>query len=476
MKREVFDIPHIPQRPRRLVRAWRLVREGLPSFGRYRRYAVSLIVAFAAIWGLMILYLVAAPVSYTSRMTLILPGSGVGGSMSVETIGEATSTTASPFSASTLSPTESYKRLLAADITLRAAASRAKEGVGAFPDPAIRLTDQTNLIEVTLTGRTAHQAQARAEALRQAFLAGLTALRNDEAAARETADRHQIDALQAKAREAQRRILAFQAQTGLVSLDQFNSRVAAVDVLRDRERVSRTNLRQQTATTSQLAGALQISPAQARRAMVLKADPLFRSLLARYADVATEDSDKSAVLGPAHATVEELEARRAGVREALVARGTAISGLSGPTLLSFADLSISDGRERLFETFVNRVGDAAGARAATAEIRAQIGRQNAETSGLAGTAAQLADLVREQRVAEAVFSSALARLDTNKADPFASYPLVQTLEAPSLPAAPSSPSLMLALAGAIGASFLLLLGFLLLWLRQPIIHRFLPNV
>jgi uncharacterized protein involved in exopolysaccharide biosynthesis len=163
------------------------------------------------------------------------------------------------------------------------------------------------------------------------------------------------------------------------------------------------------------------------------------------------------------------------VRQALVARGSALTGLSGRTLLTFADLSVSDGRERLFEALVNRVGDAAGARAATAEIRAQIGQQNAETGALAGTAAQLADLVREQRVAEAVFSSALARLDTNKADPFASYPLVQTLEAPSIPTAPSSPSLLLALAGATGATILLLSGFLLLWLRQPIIHRFLPN-
>ena len=74
-----------------------------------------------------------------------------------------------------------------------------------------------------------------------------------------------------------------------------------------------------------------------------------------------------------------------------------------------------------------------------------------------------------------MFSSALARLDTNKADPFASYPLVQTFEAPSLPDRPSSPSLLIALAGAITASLIVLVGFALAWLRQPILATLLPK-
>lgn len=474
MKHEPIAVPLQPV-PRRLVRWWQKVRYGLPAFGRYRRYALTLGPALAAVWALTALYLIVVPTSFTSKMTLILPGTGVGGSINVESIGQATTTTASPFGASTLSPTENYKRLLAADVTLRAAATKSSDKPGQFPEPSIRLTDQTNLIEVSVTGRSPEQAHRRAEALRGAFLAGLDALRRDEAATREAADRRQIATLQGKAREAQRRVLDFQGRTGLVSLDQFNARVAALDTLRDRERVALTAQQAQRATTAQLAQALRIGPAEARRAMILKADPIFRSLLDRYATVATDDIDKSAILGPAHANVEELATRKVGVRHALVARGRALTGLDSHTLLTFADLSVSDGRERLFEALVTRLGDAAGAVAATAAIRAQIGRQNTETAALAGTAAQLADLVRDQRVAEAVFSSALARLDTNKADPFASYPLVQTLEAPSLPDAPSSPSLVLALAGAVGASLFLIAGFLLLWLRQPIIQHLLPN-
>jgi len=136
---------------------------------------------------------------------------------------------------------------------------------------------------------------------------------------------------------------------------------------------------------------------------------------------------------------------------------------------------VTEGRARLFETMVTGDAQAVGDGAAVGEIRSQIAEQSRATSRLVGDAGALSDLMRDLRVSEAVFSSALARLDTNKADPFASYPLVQTLEASSLPRTQSAPSKKLAILGAVGASFVLLLGFGLLWLRQPIIRKILPN-
>jgi uncharacterized protein involved in exopolysaccharide biosynthesis len=119
------------------------------------------------------------------------------------------------------------------------------------------------------------------------------------------------------------------------------------------------------------------------------------------------------------------------------------------------------------------IGDAqaAGTGAALAEIRRDLAREKSRSPQLISQASELADLQRDHRVAEAVFSSALARVDTNKQDPYASYPLVQTLAEPSLPRSPSSPSLIIALAGAIASSIFILVAFLLLWLRQPILNR-----
>jgi uncharacterized protein involved in exopolysaccharide biosynthesis len=464
-----------PPPPRRLLRAWWVVRDGLPSLGRHRRYLVTLCVPLAAIWVLTAAYLALAPARYTSRMTLILPGSGVGGTMNVDQIGQASTLTSSAFSSPTLSPTENYKRLLMADITRSHAADRAKIAPAAFPEPEVKLTDQTNLIEVSIKARTPAEARDRLEQLRQAFLGDLDALRADEAYRREDVGREETARLQRKAHDAQMRLLEFQQRTGLVTVEQFHARIASLDELADKQRLALTEQRRQDATAGRLAHSLDSTVDGARIAMLLKADPQFQALLGRYAQITTGLAEKSATLGDAHALVSELSAQDRSLRERLGARGAAVTGLDQAQVLHVVDLAVSDGRSALFQALVSEDSQASGARAAVTEIGRQIAEQNEETRRMVRDASQLADLDRELKVADAVLSSALARLDTNRADPFASYPLVQTLETPSLPERKSSPSVLLALVGAAAASLLVIVGFGLAWIRQPIIHLILQK-
>jgi uncharacterized protein involved in exopolysaccharide biosynthesis len=429
----------------------------------------------AAIWLLTIAYIALAPTRYESGMTLILPGSGVGGSLNLESIGQASGTATSAFSSATLSPTENYKRLLMSDRVVGAAAELAGEPAKDFPQPSIKLVDQTNLIAIDVTGASPEQAQKRNAALREVFLTALEDLRNDEAVHRETADQARIAALVAKVEEAQRRVLEFQGRSGLVSLDQFNNRIAAMDDLKAREREARTIRSQNAAVAGRLASTLRVSTGTANRALRLSSDPAFQQMLGRYSEVLTTETEQGGTLGPAHAKMEALKAEREELETALSKRGATVTGLRSATVLKFAELSISDTRASLFEGLLIRDSSSAGSSAALAEIRRQIGQQASQTGQLVEQASELAGLSRELRVAEAVFSSALARVDTNKSDPFASYPLVQILEAPSLPSTKASPKPVFAIAGAFAASFLLLTGFMLLWLRQPIIRKILPS-
>ncbi len=461
--------------PRLLIRLWITVRDGLPSVGRYKRYFAAMAAPLALIWIVAIGYIAFAPDSYDSRMTLILPGTGVGASMNLETIGQASSNTSSAFSSPSLSPTENYKRLLISDLVLRNAAQIAGEDEGDFPQPSIKLIDQTNLIEVRMSGPTAQIAQTRMNALKTAFDAALANLRTDEARTREDADAGRIGELEAKVDTAQAALLAFQGETGLVSLDQFAGRITALDQLKQNERERRVLLAESGAAASRLSKTLSISLPQARRAMQMKADPEFQELLRRYAAATGERSERSGTLGDAHGAMEELAAERASLEVDIAARGAALTGLSGKRVLAFADLAVSDTRERLFASLSERDSNHSGNGAALSELRRQIAAQSADTEEQVEQAARLADLMRDLRVAEAVFSSALAQLDTNKSDPFASYPLVQTLEAPSLPRSTSAPSPLLIIAGAFAATILIIIGFLLLWLRQPIIRKLLPN-
>ena len=76
-------------------------------------------------------------------------------------------------------------------------------------------------------------------------------------------------------------------------------------------------------------------------------------------------------------------------------------------------------------------------------------------------------------MAEAVFASAIARTESSKNDVYASYPLIQVLENPSLPDAPSSPRRKLAIAAGVAATLMLLIGLTLAWIRKPIVSRLL---
>ena len=180
-------------------------------------------------------------------------------------------------------------------------------------------------------------------------------------------------------------------------------------------------------------------------------------------------------MGDAHGSMEGLIAERATLQSELARRGKDLTGLDEAQVLSFADLAATNAREGLFSSLSQRDSDTAGNNAALSELRRQIAEKSKDAEEQVSQAAQLADLLRDLRVAEAVFSSALAQLDTNKSDPFASYPLVQTLEAPSLPRSTSGPSPALFIAGAFAASIFITIGFILLWLRQPIIRKLLPN-
>ena len=433
------------------------------------------VLPFLAIWMLTGLYLVAAPRKFESNLSLILPGSGSGGSLNVEKIGQAQSSAASAFSSTTLSPTENYKRLFMADVTVRSAAQNAKEKEANFPAPVVKLIAQTNLIEVHIVGATPKQAQQRATALLDAFLAKLEKLRTDEAEKRGTADAIYLGELATKVKETQRKLFEFQTKYGLVSIEQFNARIAGIDTLRDRALEMHAVASQNSARARRLLNTLEASPKFGNKILRLKSDPEFQQLAERHAALSSDAEQKSASLGADHADRALVDSERQSVRAAMATRGVLLTGMTAQKVLESLDVNVSEGRSQLLVGMIDADAQSAGSGAALRQMQSELGARRRGAPALVTQASELTDLVREQRIAEAVFSSALARLDTNKQDRFASYPLVQVLEAPSLPRTQSSPSVMLAIIGAIASSFLVLFGVTLLWLRQPIIRRFFPN-
>jgi uncharacterized protein involved in exopolysaccharide biosynthesis len=176
-----------------------------------------------------------------------------------------------------------------------------------------------------------------------------------------------------------------------------------------------------------------------------------------------------------NAHLKDLRAERASIEARLLARSAELTGQRRTEILKSPDLSLRDERARLFERLVGQVADKEALEGMRDKLQAQIEETQQRVVALAQDASHLDDLKHDVQVADTVFSSGLARMGTSKADFFASYPLVQTLEAPGLPDSPSSPKKLLALAGAVGATFFLMVALAMTWLRTHLLRKLLSS-
>ncbi len=458
---------------RRAFVAW--FRHGGNAENRSRRYLLAAAIGCFAVWTCSIGYLALMPPTFTSGFVLVMPGTGAGSSVNLPTLGQATSTSSSPFASAELSPTENYRKMLLGRRLLTAAAEAAGEDRDTFPAPKVDLADQTKLIAVKVAGGTPARAAARAEALRAAFLTMLDALRKDEIQTRDAAFRNQLTSYKTAVDLARQRLTAYAAETGLVSLDQYSVIVASVERLRDALRDAETRLANSRAGVAELTRQLGVTPDQAVAAMALRSDPLFQALLEQLAKQDAELATLTGTRGPANARVADLTAERDVVAARLARRAEEVTGVKRADVLKLRDLSIRDERARLFERIVSQLADAGSLAATRAKLAEQIEAEEARVSRLAPAASHLDGLKRDLQVAEAVFSSALARTDTSKSDYFASYPMVQTLEAPDIPSRKSGPLPSFALAGGLAATLLIVASLVLTWLRTALLQRILKS-
>lgn len=450
----------------------RLVGGGrLDDAGRLPRYGVIALLGAAAIWTPIGTYLAKAPLRYSSELSLILPGSGSSASVNLDQLGQASSAAPSPFSSSTVSPTETYKRLLSADRILAAAAARQGMSRQAFGKPRIELVDQTGLIQLELTGPSPEDAQARAGALLAAFFSALDALRHDEQAQRRGSEDRAIEEYRATVAATRAEVARLQSESGLASAAQYAGLVSETDALRARVADLSAQLDDRTEAEASLESRLGVTPELAAALLKLQADAQHAALAAAAAEAAAALAPLSR-LGPGHPERRTAEAGFAAARARMLAHAEALTGLEAAQLATL-DLTRADERAGLLRDLVAAETARAGLAAERASQRARLATMETRVEALRAPAARLEDGERNFRVAETVLASAMARSGSAKTDLYASYPLVQVLEDPSLPDAPSSPRRGLAIAAGGAATIFLLIGLTLGWVRKPLIGRLL---
>ncbi|MBN7784281.1 hypothetical protein JYP51_05080 [Ponticoccus gilvus] len=464
--------PVLPRRSFPSVALWRsrpaagrILRGGrLSDAGRLPRYLLLAFAGLGAIWGPITGYLMTAPPVYDSAMSLILPGSGAASSVNLANIGQASTHANSAFASSAISPTETYKRLLTADRVLRDAAARVGLSDRDFGRPKVKLVDQTAFIHVQMTAADAGAVQRRLQALLEAFMEEIDRLRSDEQDARETGGLDAIRDYRDSVARTRADIDALRAETGLHSAEQFERLVDEADGLAQRIAVLQAELQMAQSTVAGMEARLGTSADGAALILRLNGDQTYRALMQTMAEAASVLSDAEARYGPRHPEVEAAAATHRDARRKVAARAEDLTG--SPIV---PERTEADGRGALLTDLVRQEAARAGLAAQLATLREQYESETARLKRLAPLATRLDDLQRDLDVAEAVFASAIARSQSQRTDVYASYPLVQVLEDPTLPDRPSSPNLKLSLAAGIAASLMLGLALALGWLRRAII-------
>ncbi|NDV00528.1 GumC family protein [Pseudoroseicyclus tamaricis] len=453
----------------------RVLKGGRPNdLGRLPRYAGLFAIALVCVWAPITGYLKTAPLRYTSGMSLILPGAGSSASVNLDQIGQASSNSSSPFSSSSVSPTETYKRLFGADRIVAAAAGEMDMRRVDFGQPRVELIDQTGLIHVSITGNSPDDAQARGEALLQAFFSEIEELRTDELHQRQQSGLGAIDDYRSSVLATRDEISRLQRETGLISAEQYGALVAEAETLAARVSDLGATLDDRTEAVAALQASLGTDARLAASALKLHADTEFAALTEEMSAQAALLSQARARFGESHPDVRAARSGYAAAEAEAMSRAARLTGL-GEAELATLDISHVGSRAGLLSDLVAAEAERAGLAAEHAVLTERLAAVEARKLDLIEPAARLEDMQRDFRVAEAVFASAMARAETTKTDVYASYPLVQVLEDPSLPVEPSSPKRKLAVAAGVAGSLFAMMGLLLGWIRRPLITRLIPD-
>ncbi len=419
----------------------------------------------ALIWAMALAYYLFMPPLYKSKWTLILPAAKNGSSVSLESIGHTSSQPGQPFGSASLSPKVIYKEIAGSEQVRSSAADKLGISTKEFGRPRVKLIDETSLILFQMGGRTPKEAQSKANALMIAFNEQLDLLRRDELEKRATFERENLKVYRTKLNEMRKRIVEFQRSSGLLSTEQFSETSTSVELLRRKLVGRRADQQRLLSEQRALKSRIGLSPRMAAKALRLTSNPAFNRLASEYSKVSAELHHNRLRFGKNHPRIRisELQLKGALAQLAKVARGSSIE--NPIDLGKIVLIANSTQQSELLQSIVANEATLAGLNEELGALDRELLTLESRVAHMGKDAARLEALQKDRLVAEAVFTSAAARLNISLTDQFSSYPMVQALSKPSLPIDRSQPRLLYALAAGILGSLLIFLAWGAAWIR-----------
>lgn len=437
-------------------------------------YLITGVACYLMILCSVAFYLASAP-KYTSQMELVLPGTGASSNVSLSEVGQVISQTTTPFSGGGFNPRVNYKQMLVSRSVLSNASDKLNIAIEDFGLPKVKLTEQTSIITINVQSTTTGKAAKKAWALYDALQLELDDLRADEVLRRDKSIKTVLQAYRQRTNLARNNIVDFQQRSLLVSEEQLKLMISQQSDLRTKKHLVASELSNLEQYVRELSEQLKVSPSMAAIALQLQSDPSYAAYLTELNSATTSLTEYRAIWGQKHPKVIAQKRRSQEAKNELLSYLKSFVGVKAVELISSLTVKDSPRRAELFSQLIEAIAKVRGKTAELNTIERTSLRLSDELKVASREVAELDRLNKEFDLAEAVFTSAAARLEANKADVFASYPVVQMLSEPSTSPNQTSPKVLIAVVACIFGFVFITCGLVILWQRKNIINLILKK-
>ena len=384
--------------------------------------AVTIIVAVG-------LFLTLEKPNFKTSWVLLLPGTERNSTISLDNLGEAQSNGRNAYGSVSISPKNTYKEIALSDAVIELAADQYGVDAVAFSKPKITLIDQTPAMKFTLIGEVKEELAYRAKLYNDTFHNILDKLRKNEIERNYQGIENNLADAKERLAKARQDIVAHQVSSNFISEQQLQRWMNDAEALRTEQGKSEIQAARLEATLVTSLYQLGISSEQAEKLLLILSNPSMKTNLAQLSEQLTEQVSLKSQFANENPLVKTIEREVTSLTlevRAMLSEVPEIETITNTQL--FALLSANAAQS--IQSISTSLATFDGLKAQNEAIKGQQQQYAQRIKQHAQDAATLADLQRDHQIAEAIFSSALAKLDTSRLDVYATYPLTQLLTQP----------------------------------------------
>jgi uncharacterized protein involved in exopolysaccharide biosynthesis len=426
---------------------------------------------FTVIWIPALTYILKSEDVYKSNWSIIIPGSGLGSSLNIDSIGQTTTSVASPYASSSVDPKVNYKAIILSSTVLRAAARAVDMTTKEYGKPLVKLIDQTAIMQITIDDNTAEMAHKKSLALFNSMERELNRLRKNERTMIDTSNTDQLGIYKQQVADSQQRLLNYQTSSQIASSNKLELSLSSIDRLNNRRSELQLDIASKSAQLLAIKEFTGLSNQEAIYVVKLQQDIVLRQLQASFSILYSEFLDRSSTLGARNPKVASIASKLDALTNAINERTTVILGNISKEFISKFSSVESSGSRNFYLDQISLSSELIADANELAELDKLVDGLEVGIKTTTKSSARLDELTRAYKVAETIYLSTLAKQDLGKSDVFASYPMIQLLVPPRLPFEPEKLHRIFAIIGALMGSSFILLALVILWKREALLRK-----